>query len=325
MLARKADGPLMVLIPGPPQDRPSWRLVGGLAAAGFIVGIGWPRLMGVRPGPSLPEAPSASVSPPAPAASASAAPAPAAGSPVAVVATPSPITAVASPQTPGAATLAPLAPLSAPPSAAPSAPRVNVVSGPVLSCKTEDGDSLKGPDCGKLRGLDGVVAPRLRKLAECPEAAAAAGRLQLVVHLDFARGWVSADLGHTQTVASPEPLLACARADLAGATIGSVGHDNARYSVVYSVVFDAAGGAGASPEVATPPPSRPAGDAAEGTAQVVWEVALVRDAPKTGKVLVRLQRGTQVHVGAAKDGWYPVKYGDGNAGEGWVYRGAIGK
>jgi hypothetical protein len=51
----------------------------------------------------------------------------------------------------------------------------------------------------------------------------------------------------------------------------------------------------------------------------------VRDAPKTGKVLARLERGTSVHVGPVRDGWYPVKYGDGFASDGWVYRAAIGR
>jgi SH3-like domain-containing protein len=61
------------------------------------------------------------------------------------------------------------------------------------------------------------------------------------------------------------------------------------------------------------------------SAQVTWEVALIRDAPRTGKILARLQRGTSLRVGAAKDGWYPVKYGDGFASDGWVFRGAIGR
>jgi SH3-like domain-containing protein len=60
-------------------------------------------------------------------------------------------------------------------------------------------------------------------------------------------------------------------------------------------------------------------------AQVEWEVALVRDSPKTGKVIARLPRGSQVRVGPVKDGWYPVTYGSGYSSEGWVYRGAIGR
>jgi Bacterial SH3 domain len=331
MLARKADGPLTVQIPGPPQDRPSWRAVGILAAVGFVAGIAWPRLVGVRPGPNLPEtsstpaAQSASAIPPGSAAAS------VPGSPPVDPRTPP---GSASPPSAALAALPPSASGGSGAAATPiSAGRVTVLSGPILSCKTDGGDSLKGADCGKLHGLDALIGPRLHKLAACPEAAAASGRLQVVLHLDFARGWLTADLGHTQTVASPDPLLACARADLAGVAIAGVGHDNPRYSVSYSVVFDAgepASGTSAAPAPenasdSTPAPSRSAAEPADGTAQVVWEVAIVRDAPKTGKVLVRLQRGAQVRIGAVKDGWYPIRYGDGNAGEGWVYRGAIGK
>jgi hypothetical protein len=60
-------------------------------------------------------------------------------------------------------------------------------------------------------------------------------------------------------------------------------------------------------------------------ARVEWDVALIREAPKSGKVVARLPRGTGLHVGAAKDGWYPVHYGDSFSNEGWVYRGAIGR
>jgi hypothetical protein len=79
------------------------------------------------------------------------------------------------------------------------------------------------------------------------------------------------------------------------------------------------------------PRSGPSGVAAsvrsvadEGSAQVVWEVALVRDAPK-GKIVARLPRGTPVRLGPVKDGWYPVKYGDTFSGDGWVFRGAVGR
>jgi hypothetical protein len=55
MGSRSADGPLVVKVPGPMQDRPSWKAVAIIAAVGFVVGILWPRLAGVRLGPSLPE------------------------------------------------------------------------------------------------------------------------------------------------------------------------------------------------------------------------------------------------------------------------------
>jgi Bacterial SH3 domain len=188
----------------------------------------------------------------------------------------------------------------------------------VFACKTAGGESLKGNDCGALAGLDGLVLPRLRKLADCPEAATTSGKLHLVVRADFTRDAVTVDLGREHGVATAEPLLACAKNAMGSASLAGIAHDNARYSVAYAVTF--AGPAAA----ATPAASLSA--AADGTAQVEWEVAIVRDAPRTGgKVLARLPRGTPLRVGASKDGWYPVKYGDGFGSDGWVYRGAIGK
>jgi hypothetical protein len=209
-------------------------------------------------------------------------------------------------------------------------PSVAVGHGVVFACKTSDGDSLKGGDCGALPGLDGVLMPRLRKLAECADAAGETGKLHLVLHVDFARGGFGVDLGRGQGVSSADALLACAKTDVAGASLAGIPHDNPRYSVAYSVTFGAGGGtpaAGAESATSTPStPSTPASTGAiDGEAQVVWDVAIIRDAPKTGKVVARLQRGTQIHIGAARDGWYPVKYGDGFSSDGWVYRGAIGR
>jgi SH3-like domain-containing protein len=63
----------------------------------------------------------------------------------------------------------------------------------------------------------------------------------------------------------------------------------------------------------------------DASALVVWEVAIVRDAPRTGQVLARLPRGTKVALGTGQDGWFKVKYGADMSSEGWVYRGAIGR
>jgi hypothetical protein len=75
----------------------------------------------------------------------------------------------------------------------------------------------------------------------------------------------------------------------------------------------------------TAPAPRSGNSSSDETAQVVWETALIREAPKTGKIIARLPRGTTIRVGPVKDGWYPVKPGKGFAGEGWVFRGAIGR
>src|SRR5262249_15842580 len=76
------------------------------------------------------------------------------------------------------------------------------------------------------------------------------------------------------------------------------------------------------PSTEASPPSSSLGT---GEAAVAWEAALVRDTPKTGNLVTRLPRGTKVKVGSSKDGWYQIKFGDGFANEGWVYRGAIGR
>jgi hypothetical protein len=305
MLSRKADGPLEVQIPRPADDQPSWTRVGVIAAIGFIVGVAWPKLAGVRLGPSLPAdatSATASAGPPGaqpPSAAPTAQPAPAVP---AAIATPS---SAATPAAPAPAAVA---------------PSVSVAHGVVFACKTSDGDSLKGGDCGTLPGLDGVVMPRLRKLAECADAAGESGKLHLVVHVDFPRGGVGVELGRGQGVSSPDALLACAKTDVAGATLAGISHDNPRYSVAYSVTFG-----GETTATPAAPNSPAASGPIEGEAQVVWEVAIIRDAPKTGKIVARLQRGTEIHVGAVHDGWYPVKYGDGFSSDGWVYRGAIGR
>jgi hypothetical protein len=309
MLSRKADGPLTVQIPGPTEDRPSWTRVGVIAAIGFIVGVAWPRLAGVRMGPSVPEPATATV---------------------AAVAPPSEqVAALPATATPPASTGVPAVVVApAPTASAPVAANVNVGHGVVFGCKTADGDSLKGGECGGLPGLDSIIMPRLRKLAECPEATGATGKLHLVVHVDFPRGGLGVDLGRGHGVSSPDALLACAKSAMSGAGLGGVVHDNPRYSIAYSVTFTGEGTGAPSASASASAHAGAGGgggDAAEGTAQVVWEVAIVRDAPKTGKVVARLQHGAELHLGAAKDGWYPVKFGDGFTSDGWVYRGAIGR
>src|SRR5271163_1436870 len=60
MVPRGAASPL-IEVPSSEADGPSWRTIGIIAAVGFIVGVAWPRLAGVRIGPSLPDpVPSAS-------------------------------------------------------------------------------------------------------------------------------------------------------------------------------------------------------------------------------------------------------------------------
>jgi hypothetical protein len=220
MAVRPSDGAPVVEIPPPDKDRPSWVAVAIITVVGFGVGVVWPRLAGIRLGPSPPET--------ATAATASTDP------------SQTPSTATASLDPPAARSARPASPTERPasPTERPASP-------------TE----------------------RPASPTERPASARIATR-------------------------TPQPSSAPAN----GASVpeSSAGSEGSR---------------GDSPGPA------PAGDSA---AQVEWEVALIRDAPKTGKVIARLQRGTTVRVGSARDGWYPVRYGDGYSSTGWVYRGAIG-
>jgi hypothetical protein len=306
MSFRNAGGPLVVEVPPPSADRPSWTKVGVITAIGFIVGVSWPRIAGVRLGPSLPEASSAGTA--------------AASSPPEIPAARTATSAEAPALASAPATSPPVPQPAAPPSpTGTNVANVTVGRGTLIACKTGDGGALKPSECGALAALDGAIMPRLRRLAECPDAASAEGKLRLVMHVDFGRGAVDAEQGRGSTgISQVETLVACARTQLAGIGLGGIPHDNPRYTVAYVVTFAAARPGGSDT-------SAPPADPADATAQVQWEVAIVRDAPKTGKVVARLQRGTTLRVGSAKDGWYPVKYGDGFASDGWVYRAAIGR
>jgi hypothetical protein len=319
MSDRKADAPLSVEIPSRDDDRPAWAKVGAITAIGFVVGVAWPRVAGVRVGPSLP------ADALLPATSASAA---GEGS-----------------SAPPSLELAARAPTAAPASAPAQAPAlppvaVSVGHGAIFSCRTSSDELMKGADCGTLAGLDGLVVPALRTLADCPAAATASGKLHLTVRVDFGKGSLGAELGKSSTVAETDGLVACAKTALSDVRPTGVAHDNQRYGVSYHLTFGAAGGddrGGAAAASASSPSTGAAATAAAATAtagagpasdsevQVAWDVAIVRDAPRTGKIVAKLDRGTSVRVGAVSQGWYPVKYGDGFASEGWVYRGALGK
>jgi hypothetical protein len=186
---------------------------------------------------------------------------------------------------------------------------------------------MKGADCGTLPGLDSLVSSPLRKIAECPQAAGASGKLHLIVRVDFNRGTLGAEGGKGSTVSDPDGLVACAKAALADVHPTGVAHDNARYGVSYHLTFggDDKGSAASAASNSAPGGAPAVAAGVDSEAQVAWDVAIVRDAPRTGKIVAKLDRGTSVRFGALSQGWYPVKYGDGFASEGWVYRAAIGK
>lgn len=319
------DAPFVVEVPSTTQDKPGWAKVGIIAAVGFVVGIAWPRVMGVRLGPSAPGESTA-------AASASAHGGRAPDAPPASVTKALPSASVAAQPVASAPT-----PTSLP-------PNITVPKGSVISCKTSEGETKKGNrECGAVPGIDALVGPRVRKIATCSGVEGQTGKLSLIVNADFSSGRFWYEVGKSTTLQNVEAVSSCLKTSFHGTSTTATPHEHARYTVAYTAVF--APGTGADKTVDDDKPTHTAKDKdkpeakakedegakteapppSSGEALVAWEVALVRDAPKTGGLVSRLPRGTKVKVGASREGWYQVKFGEGFANEGWVYRGAIGR
>ncbi len=287
-----------VQIPAPAADRPSWLRVGVIALIGFAIGVAWPKIAGVRLGPTAPAEALSAVAAASRAAEAAS---------VAAIASVTP-------------------PPSAMTSAAPTQVTITVGRGAILSCKAEDGEALKGKDCGGLAGLDPLVQTRLKRLAQAPATSDNPGKLNVVLGLDFANNRISVESGKSSTVKDVDSLKAFVAGEVKSMSLKSVDHTNARYSVLYVVnIQSGSEPTPTSTTAGTPGTGTPGTSLPEGTAAVAWETAVVRDAPHTGTIIGHLPRGTKVQLGASEGGWYKIKFGPTFASEGYVYRGAIGK
>lgn len=297
------------------NDRRVWSRVLVLALVGFGVGMAWPKLTGVRFGPTAPGGE------------------PTAASRAPEKAEPAAAVTVAAP----AASEAPAAPLPT------VASTVKIAESFVLGCTTKDGETKKGPDCGPYHELDKLAEPKLRRLILCPAARTATGHISLVASLDFAQRRLDASLGKSTSLqnADANAVLACLRTELEGLDIATMPHEHARYTLVYKVELEAgaapSGNAVAptsasvvAPAVVAPAASAPAAavaPAAAGgtTAEVTWDVGIVRGAPRTGDIVARLPRGSKLKLVSSENGWWSIRYGEGFASEGWIYRSAIGR
>lgn len=326
----RKDAPLAVEVPSPERDNPAWVKVGVIAAVGFIVGIAWPRLVGVRLGPSAPGESAAAAS----ASGAAGGRAPDAP----------PGSAAAKGNGTGAATAGMASATSASATTAAAValpPKIVVTKGIVVTCKTTDGEKKTGKDCGTVAGLDLLVRDKVKGIATCGGVEGQTGKFSLTANADFKSGRFWYEVNKGATVQNIDAISACLKNAFHGQAVTNVPHEHPRYTVSYSAVLtaekeevgaankaktakdDKAEKAEKAPEKGEEE-SKPA-PAVAGESNVAWEVALVRDAPKVGAVVARLPRGTKVKLGAMKDGWYSVKFGDDFATDGWVYRGAIGR
>ena len=295
----KKDPPLAVVIPSAKEDRAFTPKVGIIAIVGFVVGIAWPRLFGVHVGPEVPggnDKPHAA--PPSAAKS---------GAPAAASADED------SPETDGSA--------DAPESAPSNDETVVIADGVISSCRTKKGNKID--ECGKL-GFDRLAKTRLVDVSKCPEALGLEGSMNVGVAINFDKNDLTIVEGSKSSLPSStvRGVLGCAAKALDGVELDKLVHTHSRYQVDYAITFY-------PPGKAPPPPPTPGDDPAAsateeglGSATVVWEKGLLREAPETGRVAARIPQGTRVTILEEQKGWFLVTVGK---KKGWVAAGAIGK
>ncbi|MBE7484899.1 MAG: SH3 domain-containing protein [Polyangiaceae bacterium] len=290
----KDRGGLSVRIPKAGEDQPHVVRVAVITVVGFVIGVGWPRLAGVKLVPSAPVEAEAAAS---------------AEDPKGVA----PSTAAA---VPPAAKGVP-APTEAPPSPEPT-DRLKLSEAKVTSCR--DGKGAKKESCDPI-DVDGLARPKIMALVGCPAAASLQGKLSLGIELDFDSGKVTDVLKGKSTNlpdASADALIACAKKEFSTLSLSDVKHQHAKYTVFFLAELLPPGEKAVDPADAGKEVT-----SASGRATVAWEVAIVRDQPKDGEIVARLMRGTRVVVSGRDGDWYRIKY-DAKGAEGWVFRTAIG-
>lgn len=288
----KKDKPVEVVIPDAKADRPAWAQVGIFAAVGLVIGVAWPSLAGIHIGPSIPGSKKPDAQP----------------TPSAATATPSAVSSAAVP----AAKPAPAAEVLD--------KQLVVVSGGTIEHCFAGRDRLEGDACGKLV-VDRLLVPRLEKLDGCPSALGLAGEMGIRFDVDFKKQEIAVRKGETGEVpnSTVNGIMACVADYIADVSADKIPHKHDKYRIKYDLSFHPPG---------TAPPRSGQDEAAEddadderGFASVSWDTGLIRDEPRTGKVVARVVRGTRVRILGRRKDWYRVKI---RSKEGWLYRGALG-
>ncbi|HEY6558742.1 MAG TPA: SH3 domain-containing protein [Polyangiaceae bacterium] len=294
-LSRHKSGPVRIEVPKPEDEKLRFGRVGIIALVGFVIGIAWPRLAGVKLVPDPPVEEEALT----------------------------PVAATAAPAQSAAPALVNPTPVQPPPPKPEAVERVHVSPPQVTSCRDAQGERLS--TCDKP-DVDRFARARLQALASCSGAANASGMLSLGIDLDFSTKKLSVLKGKSTTLAE-EPanaLLACARAGLEAATLTDLEHTAERYTIFYRVELLPAPPPPPAAAAAAAADDAGAEAAASGRATVLWEVAILRGtASKDGEIVARVLQGTRLVVSGRQGDWYKVKY-DARGREGWVYRTAIG-
>ena len=308
----KTDRPLAVEIPRPGSETPAWSRVGAIGLAGFLIGIAWPRIAGVRIGPSVPgdlraqiEATASPTGSAAPKAAASGAPAGSGSS--AVIAPPAG---------------------SADPAAVPANQELVVVgAGKITKCFEKKDKKVE--DCEKLL-FDPIAVPRLKELSKCPSALGLEGKMTIGFEVNFEKKEVQVAKAKKVTgmpSTTVNGILQCAAHEFGNATLDEVPHKYRRYTLAYTLNFykpgkhpgaaeNADGGEGENAAGATTSETE-----ATGNAVIASDSVSLRKEAKGKEKVGRLVRGTKVKILAKQNDWYKVESG---SNVGWVYRTAIG-
>ncbi|MCA9625669.1 MAG: SH3 domain-containing protein [Myxococcales bacterium] len=284
-----------VEVPAAGTDRPAWSRVGIFAAVGLVLGIAWPSLARVRIGPHVPGAKKEAAEA-APSTTPTAAPAP------------------------SAAPAAPALVKTAAPAAKVLSEQLVVVSGGAVKHCFEGRDRHEGEDCGKI-ATDRLLAPRLEQLKGCPSALGLQGSMQIGFDLDFTKKEIAVRRGEDSEIpgSTVNGIMACLADYISDVSAEKIPHKHTKYRVVYDLKFYPPGTAVPRSGQAEDAPDD--SDEERGVASVSWDTALIRDEPRTGKVIARLVKGTRVKILGRRDDWYRVKM---RSKEGWLYRGALG-
>jgi hypothetical protein len=287
-----------VVTPSPDKDRLQSGVVGVVAVVGFVVGVAWPRLLGVKVGPDVPT--------------------PGANSRVVPSSDkPGPSASPAATTSAGAATSAG-APEEEP--GVTNQQTVVVAAGKVTSCKNKKGEKVD--ECGKVT-FDELAKKHLDELARCPSALGLEGVVTVAVELNFEKNQLDVQ-GVKKKSDVPSSTLngvvRCAGDAFKTVELEGIPHTHSRYVLHYELSFYPPGKAPPAP--IEPGAAQPDADPGLGTATVKWEKALIRETPDEGKVVARLPQGTRVKLLEQKDDWYRI---ESSKAKGWVYRQAIGK
>ncbi len=304
----KTDRPLAVEIPRPGSEHPAWSRVGAIGLAGFLIGIVWPRIAGVRIGPSVPGDLRAKIE---------------------ATAAPSGSAASGTPAPSGSAAVAPAPSGSANPAAVAANQELVVVgAGKITRCFEKKDKKIE--DCEKLL-FDPIAVPKLRELAKCPSAMGLEGKMTIGFEINFDKKEVQVAKAK-KTAGMPSTtvngILQCAAREFSNVALDEVPHKYRRYTLAYGLTFHkpgkhpavgaegADGAEGESGAGATTSETE-----ANGNAVVATDSVSLRKEPKGKEKIGRLVRGTKVKILAKQNDWYKVESG---SNVGWLYRSGIG-